>query len=82
MRICLELAVLSHVFGTDGDPPHGVGPAGFFWLQNPGLAVDLIQDLPELCEGVQNQQELVVEVLQSTLPKQTRAGIEHSYRTF
>lgn len=51
---CAEICL--HVLrSTNGDPPHGVGPAGFFRLQNPGLAVNLIQDVPELCQGLQNQ---------------------------
>lgn len=55
------------MFSTDGDPPHGVRPAGSLWLQDPGLAVDLVQDVPECGEGLQDQQELVVELLQSRL---------------
>lgn len=56
-----------HVYCTNSDPPHGVGPAGFFRLQNPGLAVNLVQDVPKLGQGLQNQQELVVKLVQSTL---------------
>lgn len=55
---------------TDGNLPHGVGAAGLFWLQNPRLPVEFIQDVPELCEGLQNQQELTVELVQSALTKQ------------
>ena len=55
---------------TNGDPPHGVGPAGFFWLQNPGFTVDFVQRVPELVEGIQNKQELAVKLLQRTLNKQ------------
>lgn len=73
-HLSAKLALLSSVFNTDDDPPHGVSPAGFFRLQNPGLAVNAIQYLPEFYEGVQNQHKLVVEVLQSTLPNQTRTS--------
>lgn len=52
---------------TYGDPPHGVGAVGFLRLQNPRLTVNLIQDIPEVSQGLQEQQELTVELLQSAL---------------
>lgn len=69
------------VYSTNGDPPHGVRAAGFFWLQNPGLTVDLIKDVPELSQGLQNQQELAVKLVQSTLRNQTRTRIAATYET-
>lgn len=66
---------------TDGDPPHGVRPAGFFRLQNPGLTVDLVQDIPELSQGLQNQQELAVKLVQSSLTKQIRTSIAVTHNT-
>lgn len=60
---------------TDGDPPHGVGAAGFLRLQNPGLTVNLIQDIPELSQGLQEQQELAVELLQSALNEHRKKHI-------
>lgn len=61
---------------TDGDSPHGVRPTWLLWLQNPGLHVDLIQDRPEVSQGLQDQQELNVKLVQSHL--QIRAEVhEH-----
>lgn len=59
------------MYSTDGNPPHGVGPAGFFRLQNPGLTVNLVQDVPELGQGLQNQQKVAVNLVQSSLTNKT-----------
>ena len=68
MLLVFDNAVISfYVYRTNSDPPHGVGPAGFFRLQNPGLAVNLVQDVPKLGQGLQNQKELIVKLVQSTL---------------
>lgn len=71
----------SPLYSTDGDPPHGVSTAGFFRLQNPGLTVNLVQDVPELGKGFQNQQELAVELVQSALTNQTRTSTAVTYNT-
>lgn len=74
-------AILLHVYSTDGNPSHGVGPARFFRLQNPGFTVNLVQDIPEHGKGFQNQQELAVELVQSTLTNQTKASKAVTYKT-
>lgn len=56
--------------GTDGDAPHGVAAARPLWLQNPGAAVDLIQEVPEHGKGVELQQELMVKLLQGSLERE------------
>lgn len=55
---------------TDCNPPHGVRATGLFWLQDPCVEVNLIKDFPELCQRLQDQQELAVEVLQSALQEE------------
>ncbi len=65
---------------TNGYPPHCIRSAGFCRLQNPGLAVNLIQDVPKCCQGLQNQLELLVQLDQSTLVNETKTDTAVIYR--